>query len=64
VAPRDVDALRDALRGLLNDPARRARMGTAARARAVTEFSYDHLVERLGPVARGELGSLQPLDIG
>ena len=62
VTPRDVGALRDALRRLLDDAALRARMGAAARDRAVRDFSYDHLVERLRPLARGELGTLQPLD--
>jgi len=33
----------------------------AARQRAVSGFSYDHLVERLRPLARGELHTLQPL---
>ncbi|MGI8796658.1 MAG: glycosyltransferase family 4 protein [Acidimicrobiia bacterium] len=61
VAPRDVGPLRDALRRLLDDAALRAEMGSAARQRAVSGFSYDHLVERLRPLARGELGTLQPL---
>jgi phosphatidylinositol alpha-1,6-mannosyltransferase len=61
VAPRDVGALRDALHRVLNDATLRARLGKAARRRAVGEFSYDHLVERLRPLARGELGSLTPL---
>jgi phosphatidylinositol alpha-1,6-mannosyltransferase len=63
VTPRDVGALRDALRRLLDDAALRARMGAAARDRALRHFSYDHLVERLRPLARGELGALQPLDV-
>ena len=36
-------------------------MGLAARDRAVTEFSYDRLVERLVPIARGDLASLGSL---
>jgi glycosyltransferase involved in cell wall biosynthesis len=36
----DVDALAGALEGLLCDPARRARMGTAARARVEQRFSW------------------------
>jgi phosphatidylinositol alpha-1,6-mannosyltransferase len=63
VAPRDVGALRDALRRLLEDPARRAEMGDAARRRAVRDFSYDRLAERLRPLARGELDALQPFEI-
>lgn len=63
VAPRDVDALRAALAGLLRDPDRRAAMGAAARQRAVRNFAYDRLVDRLAPVARGELASLAALDI-
>jgi phosphatidylinositol alpha-1,6-mannosyltransferase len=35
---------------LLADDGRRARMGTAARARAIAEFSYDVLAARLGGV--------------
>ena len=61
VAPRDVGVLRDALRRVLDDAALRARLGAAARRRAVDVFSHDHLVERLRPLARGELGSLTPL---
>ena len=37
-----------ALRRLLDDDAERARMGTAARRRAETEFDYDVLAARLG----------------
>ena len=39
-----------ALRILIDDPALRTTMGKASRERAVTEFSYDVLVERLGTV--------------
>ena len=45
VAPRDPRALADALAGLLDDPARRAALGAAARARA--EERYD--ARRQGP---------------
>jgi phosphatidylinositol alpha-1,6-mannosyltransferase len=61
VDPRDVDAVRAAIGGLLDDPARRDALGAAARERAVTEFAYEHLVTRLLPVARGDLESLAPL---
>jgi phosphatidylinositol alpha-1,6-mannosyltransferase len=46
--PDDPVEAAEAIEALLEDPARRAAMGTAARARAVTEFSYDVLAERLG----------------
>jgi glycosyltransferase involved in cell wall biosynthesis len=36
------------MRSLLDDPARRAAMAEAGRSRAVAEFSYDVLAERLG----------------
>ena len=45
--PASVAALADALRALLVDPDRRQAMGRAARERAVAEFSYDVLAERL-----------------
>ena len=37
-----------AFEALLDEPGRRAEMATASRARAVAEFSYDVLAERLG----------------
>jgi phosphatidylinositol alpha-1,6-mannosyltransferase len=46
--PDDVDAVADAMRSLLDDPVRRRAMGEAGRRRAVAEFSYDVLAERLG----------------
>ena len=46
--PERVDEVVDAFVALLDDPARRAAMGVAARERAVAEFSYDVLAERLG----------------
>ncbi|MCU1459501.1 MAG: glycosyltransferase, partial [Actinomycetia bacterium] len=61
VDPRDVDAVRAAIAGLLDDPARRDALGAAARERAVAGFAYEHLVTRLLPVARGDLASLTPL---
>jgi phosphatidylinositol alpha-1,6-mannosyltransferase len=59
VEPRDVDEVRDALARLLGDDALRARMGAAARERAVRELSYDVLVDKLLPVTRGDLEGLQ-----
>ena len=48
VAPRDVAAVRAAIARLVADDELRARMGAAARRRAVDEFAYD----RLGDDAR------------
>jgi phosphatidylinositol alpha-1,6-mannosyltransferase len=45
--PTDVRQVSTALVELLVDPALRARMGAAARSRAVREFRYDVLTERL-----------------
>lgn len=45
--PRSVAEMAEALRRLVVDPALRAEMGQAARARAEAEFSYDLLAERL-----------------
>jgi phosphatidylinositol alpha-1,6-mannosyltransferase len=45
--PRSVDDVADALLALLDDPARRARMGAAARARAERDFAYDRLAADL-----------------
>ncbi len=45
--PRSVEALSDALRALIVDPARRAEMGTAGRKRAEEAFSYDVLAAQL-----------------
>ena len=61
VEPRDVNGVRAALEQLLGDDALRARVGAAARRRAVNDLSYDHLVTRLLPVTRGDLGALSPL---
>jgi glycosyltransferase involved in cell wall biosynthesis len=45
VPPRDHDAMASAIVRLLRDPARRVQMGAAGRARVVTEFSVDALVQ-------------------
>ncbi|MDQ1460881.1 MAG: phosphatidyl-myo-inositol dimannoside synthase, partial [Actinomycetota bacterium] len=57
VEPRDVHAVRVALTALCDDPALRDRMGHAARARAMGEYSYDRLLARLLPIARGDLSA-------
>jgi phosphatidylinositol alpha-mannosyltransferase len=49
VPPGDADALREALRALLDDPARRATLVAAGRLRA-DEFSMVHLAERFLPL--------------
>jgi phosphatidylinositol alpha-1,6-mannosyltransferase len=53
--------VRGALAALLADDALRARMGAAARARAVMEFSYDTLAARLAPLLAGDLAGLGPV---
>ncbi len=55
VNPRDVAAVRTAIAQLVDDDELGARMGAAARRRALDEFAYDRLATRLEPVARGEL---------
>ena len=47
VPPRDPDALAAAINALLADPARRAAMGAAARARVAAEFDLDVMVGRV-----------------
>jgi len=44
VPPRDAPALAEAVRTLLEDPARRRAMGVAARALAEREFAIEHIV--------------------
>ena len=56
-----VGEVRAALERLLADGDLRDRMGLAARDRAVSSFSYDHLVERLLPVATGDLTTFAPI---
>lgn len=46
--PEDPGAAAAAIAALLDDPDRREKMGLAARQRALEEFSYDLLAERLG----------------
>jgi phosphatidyl-myo-inositol dimannoside synthase len=50
--PRDAVAVADALAALLDDAALRARMGEAARLRAVADFSWDGLAARLASALR------------
>jgi phosphatidylinositol alpha-1,6-mannosyltransferase len=58
VDPRSGRAIRAALDRILGNSSLRAQLGEAARQRAVTEFSYDHLVQRLLPITRGDLSCL------
>ena len=58
---RAVDEVGCAVTRLLDDAELRERMGLAARDRALQDFSYDRLVERLAPIAQGDLASLGTL---
>ncbi len=58
VDPRDVGAIRVALGRLLGDDPLRARLGRAARDRAVDGFASDALAARLAVLAGGDLGVL------
>ena len=51
--PGSVDELARALKTLVGDPDLRRRMGEAGRARAVAEFSYEVLAERLSSALAG-----------
>jgi len=57
----DAGAVWHALDRLVGDAALRGRLGAAARTRTETELSYEHLVARLEPVARGDLARLEPI---
>jgi len=46
--PDDVDEAARAFTRLLDDPVLRRSMGTAGRRRAIEEYSYDGLAQRLG----------------
>jgi phosphatidylinositol alpha-1,6-mannosyltransferase len=61
VEPKDVHAVRDAIRRLTEDDGLRTRMRAAARSRAVAEFSYDRLAADLRAVAAGD--PLPPLEL-
>ncbi|MGZ8764018.1 MAG: glycosyltransferase family 4 protein [Acidimicrobiia bacterium] len=58
VDPRSVAEVRRALMRLLDDESARHRFGSAARARAVSDFSYDTLAARLVPIAAGVVDAL------
>ena len=59
VEPRAIGTVIARLRELLDDPARRARFGAAARAHAEAEWSYDRRVEPLARLASGDLTVLR-----
>jgi phosphatidyl-myo-inositol dimannoside synthase len=61
VDPRDAVGARAALERVLGDDALRARLGAAARTRAVDKLTYEQQVARLLPVTRGDLNALTPL---
>jgi phosphatidylinositol alpha-1,6-mannosyltransferase len=61
VDPRSAGDVRLRIETLLGDHTLRARLGEAARARAVAEYSYDRLVERLLPITRGDLTGIGSL---
>ena len=48
--PSHLDAVTASLDALLSDRVRLQRMGLESRLRAVAEFSYDHMAERLRTV--------------
>lgn len=50
VAPGDPAALAAALEGLVGDPERAERIGSAGRARVLGAFTWDHVVARMAPV--------------
>ncbi len=57
VPPRDPAAMADACVQLLEDPALRTRLGTAARARVLTYFTVDQAINTFGELYRGLAGS-------
>ena len=57
VAPDDDDALRDAVLHVLQDEGLRRRLGTAARARALSRFTWDGVAETVTSVARACVGA-------
>jgi phosphatidylinositol alpha-mannosyltransferase len=59
VPPGDTDALRAALRALLDDPARRARLVAEGERRA-DEFSMEHLAERFLPLYERAIAAPKP----
>jgi phosphatidylinositol alpha-1,6-mannosyltransferase len=61
VAPRDLDAVRNAVETFVGDEDLRHMMSDAARRRAVEDFAYDRLVDLLLPIAAGNFADLDSL---
>ena len=61
VAPRAVAEVRAAVRRLCADAGLRQQMGRAARVRAETDYTYEHLVDRLLPITRADFSGLSVL---
>lgn len=57
VPPSDAEALRAAMRQMIDDPALRARFETAARQRALSEYAPERHYERLMEVFQGALAA-------
>ena len=53
---RDLEALVDAVAGLLADPERAAKMGATGRERMLADWSWDAVVARLGRLLDGTPG--------
>jgi glycosyltransferase involved in cell wall biosynthesis len=62
VPPDDPGALATAVTGLLADPGRRARLGSAGRARALEEFPIDRLVDETAGLYHALLDRRAPRD--
>ena len=58
VDPHSVSEVSGAIDRLIGDPDLRHLMGQAARARAKAMFSYEHLAQRLSPLAAGDTSGL------
>ena len=56
VPPGDPEALADTLRGLLEDPAARDRLGSAAAREAATTYSWEHIAEQTQTLYRELFG--------
>jgi glycosyltransferase involved in cell wall biosynthesis len=60
VPPGDVPALRDAIARLLADPARRGRLGEAARARVRAEFDLERTADRVEGILAALIDAANP----
>jgi glycosyltransferase involved in cell wall biosynthesis len=59
VPPSDVGALTGALRALIDDPARRRRLGDAARTRALRDYAIGTMADRYELLYRGEASEIR-----